>query len=204
MIIAEKRCRKFKCGATDWSPQYQKIHNLIDYWLLRRRYQQGLRPNMKLVKRLGTKLHIAYKTITLKQISTELDKAHEKRRQFKAQATSHSLEYRNQLAKAKEEAGDKKASTYLKELNEKEAIQKLFHMIKIVEDRIKAGALSQISITEPDGSTKVLTLQKAIETAIIGVNRENIIKPKALANSLRMTLLNSWDITAKALQWRIY
>ena len=38
MEKAEAKCRKFKCGETAWSPQYQLIHDTIDYWKLRERY----------------------------------------------------------------------------------------------------------------------------------------------------------------------
>ena len=172
METAERKCRKFKCGETDWSPRFQEIHDTIDYWLLRQRQLQGLRPNMALVKRLGKKLQIRYYPSNLKTIKKKLDKAHDKRRAFKTEATSESMEYRNQLAKAKEEAGDKEAATYLKELNEKEAIRKLFRTIKVIEQRNKAGASSQLNVTNQDGTVSVLTLQQEIEEAICSVNQK--------------------------------
>ena len=137
---------------------------------------------MALVKRLGKKLQIRYYPSNLKTIKKKLDKAHDKRRAFKTEATSESMEYRNQLAKAKEEAGDKEAATYLKELNEKEAIRKLFRTIKVIEQRNKAGASSQLNVTNQDGTVSVLTLQQEIEEAICSVNQENITKRKEGVN----------------------
>ena len=172
MHKAEQKCRKFKCGETDWSPQFQEIHDTIDYWLLRQRYIQGLRPNMDLIRRLGAKLDIKYYPSNIQTIKKHLDTAHDKRRRFKKEATSASMEYRNRLAKAKEEAGDKSAATHLRELNEKEAIRKLFRTIKVIEQRTTAGASSQLNITNPDGSVSLLTLQKEIEEAICDVNKK--------------------------------
>jgi hypothetical protein len=172
MNTAEKSCRKFKCGETDWSPKFQEIHDTIDYWLLRQRYMQGLRPNMDLVRRLGEKLNIEYHPFNLKAIKKQLDKAHDQRRKFKKEATSESMEYRNQLAKAKEIEGKKEAATILRELNEKEAIRKLFRTIKAIEQRTTAGASSQLNVTNQDGSVSILTLQKEIEDAICDVNKK--------------------------------
>ena len=31
MEVAEKKCRKFKCGNVPWSPLYQEIYDTIDY-----------------------------------------------------------------------------------------------------------------------------------------------------------------------------
>ena len=106
MVNAEKGCRKFKCGNTDWSPEYQEIHDTIDYWKLRLRYLQGINPNARMLKRLGKKVKIKYRVLTTKMIKKQINKAHDKRREFKQRASTASLEYRNELAKAKEDAGD--------------------------------------------------------------------------------------------------
>ena len=169
MEKAEKGCRKFKCGNTDWSPEYQKIHNKIDYWKARLRYLQGKR-NAQILQRLGRKLKIKYRTLTAKGIKGHLTKAHNERQEFKNRASSASLEYRNQLAKAKEEAGDLTAANYLRQLNEKEAIRKLFGSIRAVEQKLHAGATSQIQVKQEDGQIQQYTDQKEIEEILCQVN----------------------------------
>ena len=170
MMQAEKKCRKFKCGNTDWSPEYQRIHDTIDYWMLRLRYIQGINPNAQMLKRLGKKVKVKYKVLTTTGIKRKLNQAHEDRREFKKRASTASLEYRNQLAKAKEEAGNLEAAQYLRQLNDTEAIRKLFGTIRAVEQKINAGATSQVQITKEDGTTVQYTNKKEIEEALCQVN----------------------------------
>ena len=170
MVNAEKGCRKFKCGNTDWSPEYQEIHDTIDYWKLPLRYLQGINPNARMLKRLGKKVKIKYRVLTTKMIKKQINKAHDERRKFKQRASTASLEYRNELAKAKEDAGDLEAAQYLRQLNETEAIRKLFGTIRAVEQKINAGATSQVQITQANGNSIKYTEKEDIEKALCTVN----------------------------------
>ena len=170
MNKAEHQCRKFKCGNTDWSPEYQSIHDKIDYWLLRIKQLQGRRPNAQLLQRLGRRLCIQYTPLTLQGLNINLSKAHKERSLFKLRATSASMEYRNQLAKAKEDAGDLSAANYLRQLNTTEATRKLFSNIRAVEQKLRAGSTSQVQITKNDGEVILHTDKEAIEKVISQVN----------------------------------
>ena len=171
MEEAEKKCRKFKCGEVQWSPLYQQIYDTIDYWNLRlQHFLPSYQKNHQLLIRMQKRLSIDYERLTKAAVKIKLKEAHERRRKYKKIATEQSMEYRNQLAQAKEEAGNKTAATYLRELNEKEAIRILFHRIKLIEKRINAGTTSQIQRTQEDGTIVKLVLRKEIEQAIIKGN----------------------------------
>ena len=58
------------------------------------------------------------------------------------------------LAQAKEEAGEVKAATYIRTLNNIERQRKLYQNIKVMEDKIKGGSTSKVTITGDDGVTK--------------------------------------------------
>ena len=97
------------------------------------------------------------------QMQEKLKEAHQWQKQYKKIAEEQSIEYRNQLAKAKEDAGNKSTASYLRDLNEKEAIRKLFHKIKIVEQKLNAGTTSQVQVTNAQGQTELYHLQHNIE-----------------------------------------
>ena len=59
-------------------------------------------------------------------------------------AESLSLEYRTQLALAKEEAGEVKAATYIRNLNHIEAQRRLFRNIRHMEGKSKGGCTSKV------------------------------------------------------------
>ena len=171
MDKAEAKCRKFKCGETAWSPTYQVIHDLIDYWKLRERYYLGMRPNMNLLHRLGKKANIVYdNTLDRAGIASQLKLAHQKRKEFKLRAPAESLEYRNQLAAAKEKAGNLTAANHLRSMNEKEELRKLFRTIKIIEGKCNAGTTAKVQIINEEGLIESFTLQKEVEKVIANVN----------------------------------
>ena len=173
MDKAEAKCRKFKCGETAWSPQYQLIHDTIDYWKLRERYYLGLRPNMNLLKRLGKRANIEYdNTSRQTRNSYKLKLAHQKRKEFKLRAPAESLEYRNQLAAAKEKEGKLSAANHLRSMNEREELRKLFRTIKIIEGKVKAGTTAKVQITNDEGQIEILHSRQEVEQVIANVNEK--------------------------------
>ena len=173
MEKAEAKCRKFKCGETAWSPQYQLIHDTIDYWKLRERYYLGLRPNMNLLKRLGKRTNIEYdNTLDRKGIAYQMELAHSKRKEFKLRAPAESLEYRNQLAAAKEKEGKLSAANHLRSMNEREELRKMFRTIKIIEGKCKAGTTAKVQITTDEGEVECYTLRHEVEQVIANVNEK--------------------------------
>ena len=172
MTRAEKKCRKFKCGNTAWSPTFQRIHDKIDYWSLRLKYSLGQVSSVSRLKRLQKKLDIEYIHCTIEQLKTALSSAHQERKNFKARAQSESLEYRNQLANAKAEDGKKSAAQHLRDLNNIEDVRRLFNTIKAVEGKLKTGSTTQVQVTQANGSKIMYTTQKEIEKLIIDTNEK--------------------------------
>ena len=191
MEEAEKKCRKFRCGNVKWSPLYQEIHDTIDYWKARiRMVQLRGRPNKQLLIRLQKKLEIKYERLSIDQMQVKLKEAHQRRKKYKKMAEEQSIEYRHQLAKAKEEAGNKSAASYLRDLNEKEAIRKLFHKIKTVEQKLRAGSTSHVQVTNAQGQKEIYHQQKDIEQIIMKINEAKYHQTEGCSELLHEDLIS--------------
>ena len=111
MQDAEKQCRKLHINSVPWSPAYKRACMLLDYWIQRRIYKKGLHQNVRQLKVLQNKLKINFdNTLSLDDITLNIVNAACERRRAKKDAEALSLEYRTQLALAKEEAGEMKAA----------------------------------------------------------------------------------------------
>ena len=79
---------------------------------------------------------------------------------------SLSLEYRTQLAMTKEEAGEVKVAVFLRHMNSIEAQHRLFCSILTVENTIRGGSITQVTITKKHGKFVEYTEMKDIEKLI--------------------------------------
>ena len=155
-------------GKVSWSPAYKKINLLLEYWRMRRSYILGLHHNVRQLIVLQNKLSIPYDdSLTLAEINYYISDTYKRRRRIKEIAESLSLEYRMKLAQAKEEAGEVKAATYIRTLNNIERQRKLYQNIKVMEDKIKGGSTSKVTITGDDGVTKEYLNKISIEEVIV-------------------------------------
>ena len=170
MDNAEKQCRKLHTGSIPWSPIYKNSCQLVLYWLMRKSYHLKKLRNVRKIIVLQKKLNIIYnKDLTLQEIETEIRLAFKLLKQCKANAESLSLEYRTQLAIAKEEAGEGKAVTFLKNMNRHENQRRLYRNIRHMEKKIRAGATRKITCTVNDTTTEH-TDKDIIESLIIDEN----------------------------------
>ena len=76
-------------------------------------------------------------TLSYNDIITNIRETSTKRIKIKRMAISLSLEYRTRLAIAKEEAGEVKAATYIRSLNQIEAVRRLYQNIRVMEKKLK-------------------------------------------------------------------
>ena len=130
---------------------------------MRKTYFNGLHHNVRQLIVLQHKLNLVYNpAITLVQIETKIKCAYQERKRCKELAESLSLEYRTQLALAKEEAGEIKAAAYLRNMNHVEAQRRLFRNIRHTEGKIRGGCTSKV-ITKIDGIDVELTDKEDIE-----------------------------------------
>ena len=145
MQKAEKKCRKIHTGIIPWSPDYQKARLTLEYWLHRKSYLLSTHSNVRYIIRLQNKLRLPYDpSLTLGDINNQIKAAQKQRRQCMLYAESLSLEYRTQLALAKEEAGEVEAATYIRNLNHIEAQRRLFRNIRHMEGKSKGGCTSKV------------------------------------------------------------
>lgn len=103
MAEAEKQCCKLRTGTIPWSPAYRISCLQLEYWLKRRSYFKKENTNVRELLVIQKELKLPYNpNMTLPDINMEVKLAHAKRRKCKESAESMSLEYRTQLALARE------------------------------------------------------------------------------------------------------
>ena len=155
MEFAEKNCRKLRTGAHAWSPTYKIACLKLIYWLQRRSYFLKTHRNVRQLIVLQNKLGITYEpNLLLPEIERRIVDAHKHRHDCIKNDESLSIEYRTQLALAKEAAGELKAATFLKNQNYIEAQRRLFRNIRHMEGKIKGASTSKITIQSEEGMTE--------------------------------------------------
>jgi hypothetical protein len=171
MDQAEKKCRKIKAGKHPWSPAFERARKTVEYWLRREKFVKGQCRNARYLIKLQKQLGIKYDpNLTLQDIQDNIKISKQQRTKCYKEAESLSLEYRTQLAMAKEEAGEMKAATAIRNMNRIEGQRRLFRRIRHIEGKIKGGNTTQVTITSQDGSRKEYTSQKDVESNIITNN----------------------------------
>ena len=73
----------------------------------------------------------------------KIKSTHKERKKIKLMAESLSVEYRQRLALAKEQAGEIKAATCLRNLNRIEAQRRIHRNIRVMEQKYKGGSTSK-------------------------------------------------------------
>ena len=185
MQQAEKQCRKLHTNATPWSPAYKRACILLDYWLQRRIYHKGMHHNVRQLLVLQNKLKLKFNNnLSLDDINSNIVEAACERRKAKKGAEALSLEYRTQLAIAKEEAGEMKAAQYLRQLNNVENTRKLFQQIRHIEGKIFSGFTSRVTVVNDDGTTTDYTDREAMEKIILMSNEKKYHQTEGCGSQL--------------------
>lgn len=179
MDEAEKNCRKIKAGAIAWSPAYKQKCLLLEYWLKRKSYSQQDHYNIRQLIVLQNKLKISYNpNLTPEDINKQIQLAYKKRKICKDNAENLSLEYRTQLANAKEAAGEGNAANILRNMNKIEATRRLFRNIRRMEKKISGGCTSKV-ITNVNGIQKEYTDRNAIDKVCATENQRKYHLPES-------------------------
>ena len=148
MDTAEKQCRKIHTGAIKWSPAYKESCMLLEYWLKRRSYVNKEHFNVRELIVLQNKLKLAYiPNLTILDINQQVLAAYKKRQICKDNAENLSIEYRTQLAMAKEAAGEGDAATFLRNMNNLEKTRRIYRNIRRMEKKSRGGCTSKVTIS---------------------------------------------------------
>jgi len=170
MDEAEDNCRILHTGTIPWSPAYKHACSTLEYWLKRRSYVNKDYRNVRYLIVLQNKLNLIYNaTLSKQDIESEISKAYKVRKQCKLYAESLSLEYRTQLALAKEAAGELKAAVYLRNINHIEALRRIFRNIRHMEDKVKGGSTTKVTTTD-NGIISEHTDREPIEKLFVDEN----------------------------------
>jgi len=171
MDSAEKNCRKFRMGAVKFSPTYKAAVQTVELWKRRLAYKNGDNHNVRKIIVLQKKLDLPHDpSLSIDSVKHNLHMARVERRRCKSIDEALSIEFRSQLAEAKEAAGTIKAAVHLRNMNRIEAVRTLFRNIRYMEGKMRAGASAQIIVTNADGSSSELTKKEEVEAAIIKSN----------------------------------
>ena len=172
MEDAEKHCRKLFVGAVKWSPAFSEATEKVEMWYMLSDYMHDKTVNWRrlqlLRKRYDTQMPIS-KAVA----KYYLNIAHANRRKVKKNAEILSLEYREQLANAIAEQGNKPRAAVIKQLNAKEEARLTSRKIKFLTGKLQGGGTTFVTRTRRDGTVEEITDKVALETAII---KENIVK----------------------------
>ena len=173
MDEAEKNCRKINAGAIPWSPAYRETCLLLEYWLKRRSYSNHEHYNVRQLIVLQNKLKIKYiPNLPPQTITDNIKSAYNKRKKCKDNAESLSLEYRTQLAMAKEAAGEGDAATLIRNMNRLEATRRIFRNIRQMEKKSRGGCTSKVTTTI-NGIEKEYTDRNDIDKVCAEENQRN-------------------------------
>ena len=74
------------------------------------------------------------------------------------------------MALAREAAGEGKAASYIRQLNNVENTRKLFQQIRQIEEKIFSGFTSRVLVVNKDGTTTEYTDRAAMEKIILNTN----------------------------------
>ena len=171
MDEAERQCRKIHAGAIPWSPAYKEAGLLLEYWLKRRKYAMHEHTNVRELIVIQNKLKLTYNPdLTRDEIDNQIKAAYKKRSQCKQNAELLSLEYRTQLAMAKEAAGEGDAAVFLRNMNHLETTRKMFRNIRQMEKKCRGGCTSKV-ITTQNGVATEHTDKHAINKACANENQ---------------------------------
>jgi len=171
MDAAETNCRKFRMGAVKFLLTYKAAVQTVELWKRRLAYRNGDDYNVRKILVLQNKLNMPYDaSLSNDDIKKKLHEALVECRHCKSIDESLSIEFRSQLADAKEAAGTVKAAVHLQNMNRIEAIRTLFRNIRYIEGKMRAGASAQVTIINADDSLSELTGKDGVEKAIIKSN----------------------------------
>ena len=171
MTAAEKQCRKLRMGKTPWSPTYKKMMLTFEFWCQREDYARGINKNVRDLIVLQNKLMITYDpNLTIPQIREKKLECYIQRRKCKNIAEQLSLEYRFRLAQARDDAGLGQAAAYIRSRNTIESQRRTFRNIRHIEQKIKGGATTHVTVTDENGSTRELNTKIPMEDAMLKEN----------------------------------
>ena len=112
-----------------------------------KKYFDSLHSNVRKLVVLQNKLNIKYETdLTDDEIINKVKECYAKRSHVKKMAIF--LEYRTQLAMAKEEAEEMKAAAFLRNMNLVESHRILFNNIRHMEGKLRGGSTTQVTVTD--------------------------------------------------------
>ena len=178
MDEAEKQCRKIHAGAIPWSPAYKDSCLLLEYWLKRRSYYKNEHSNVRELIVLQNKLKIKYiPNLSPQTINTHIQAAYKKRKACKDNAENLSIEYRTQLAMAKEAAGEGDAANFLRSMNNLEKTRRIFKNIRRMEKKGRGGCTSKVT-SKINGIEREFTDRTAIDQVCAEENQRKYHLPE--------------------------
>ena len=171
MKLAERKCRKFKCGGVLWSPRLQQARDTILFWTLVYRKHKKCHVSTRRILRLKKRLQIKGELgLSEMEIREQISQAYTIYKTLKSQAEELRLTYQEALARAKADTEGGDAVKILRVLQDREKLRLSY---KRIGSSIKSGRTSttKIHVRTSDGFIEV-TQMLAMEEYIVRENEE--------------------------------
>ena len=147
MEIAERKCRKFKCGRTAWSPQLAEAQATVKYWAALQRKATG-RPvrhkYLQHLRKMCPETAWAAAQITIAETSDGLAKARRFLRAATKQAESSRITFIQSLAQARAAANNTKAEAELLQMQNRESQRGMFRVIRHHMSGGRAATITEV------------------------------------------------------------
>ena len=173
LLQAEKKCRKLKTGAIDYSPTIQLQRDSLRFWKLILKRRKGQKIDTKYLSRLERRLNLSHTFQTpLNVIHQNIKDAH---RQYAILKKTHSSlrdEWIEQLAAARAANGNRNSITELTQLRQREHLRRAYRQIKwCLHHDTTTGPITEVTEIL-DGQTLHHNNKFTVEQAILTANNK--------------------------------
>ncbi len=171
MLLAEKRCRRFKMGRFFWSLPFQNAKDMLRYVKLTLSRKKGANISAKMLMRLAEKVDHNLSHATIQEIEKDLILAQQSYNEVCRRSEELRRTYLEDLAIALEEDGKGKKATILRVLMTREQDRKMYRRVKALK-MAGEGSLSTsfVNVKNPDGTVSSISKKEELEKAIINEN----------------------------------
>ena len=170
MKKAEKKCRKLKMGAVQWSPKLQKSMDTITYYTLCLRQSCGRKVSSSILYRLSKKIGCMAINSSKEELEAKLEVAYKNYKSVKKANQRVREAYLFDLAATLEKKGRGKKAKLVKQMIQTEVKRQMFRKLAMVHKKNTDLSTKFVTVTEGENK-RIITDKKEMETAIINENK---------------------------------
>ena len=171
MMEAEKRCRKLKMGAKQWTPDFQRIREEIKLWNLVLRKMRGTSVNGRFLERQIKKCGLLDAlTWSVDEVLVKRKNAYRAEKIMAMQSEANRQSWLESLCEAKAEAGEGDKETVYRNLIRVEAQRRNARIIGRVNGKLQSGSVTSVVAPNENGEWVEVVGKVEIEKALLQEN----------------------------------